>query len=194
MTDRELMQQALEALEEINKLSIGENAICLPAEIDGAMDALRERLAQPVQEPVAWTPVSTAMPKPGVIVLACYKNSHDNVRRIRAKWVPAKTQEAYGDDEWGEYDEEADTYWTPEGWYECIDNWDEYSSVFVHEQITHWMPMPADPYTIPPRRQWVGLTEDEIALICGECAASAYHADDISYARAIEAKLREKNA
>jgi len=50
MTDRELMQQALEALEEINKLSIGENAICLPAEIDGAMDALRERLAQPEQE------------------------------------------------------------------------------------------------------------------------------------------------
>ena len=44
---REAMKLALEALEEINKLSIGENAICLPAEIDGAMDALRERLAQP---------------------------------------------------------------------------------------------------------------------------------------------------
>ena len=55
MTDRELMQQALDALEEINKLSIGENAICLPAEIDGALDALRERLAQPEQEPVAHT-------------------------------------------------------------------------------------------------------------------------------------------
>ena len=49
MTDRELFTQALEALEEINKLSVGENAICLPAEIDGAMDALRERLAQPQQ-------------------------------------------------------------------------------------------------------------------------------------------------
>ena len=49
MTDRELMQQALEALQEINKLSVGENAIFLPAEIDGAMDALRERLAQPEQ-------------------------------------------------------------------------------------------------------------------------------------------------
>ena len=54
MTDREAMQQALDALEEINKLSIGENAICLPAEIDGAMDALRGRLAQPEQEPVAY--------------------------------------------------------------------------------------------------------------------------------------------
>lgn len=37
---------ALEALEEINKLSIGENAICLPAEIDDAMEALRQALAQ----------------------------------------------------------------------------------------------------------------------------------------------------
>jgi len=42
--DRESMQMALEALVEINKLSIGENAICLPAEIDGAMDALRQAL------------------------------------------------------------------------------------------------------------------------------------------------------
>ena len=41
-------------------------------------------------------------------------------------------------------------------------------------------------------RQWQGLTDDEIVLICGECAAS--HADDIRYARAIEAKLRDKNA
>ncbi len=40
--------------------------------------------------------------------------------------------------------------------------------------------------------QWQGLTDDEIALICGECAAS--HADDISYARAIEAKLKAKNS
>lgn len=51
-TLREAAQQALGALEEINKLSIGENAICLPAEIDGAMDALRAALAQQ-DEPVA---------------------------------------------------------------------------------------------------------------------------------------------
>jgi hypothetical protein len=40
-------QQVLDALQEINKLSIGENAICLPAEIDDAMETLRARLAQP---------------------------------------------------------------------------------------------------------------------------------------------------
>ena len=55
MTDRELMQQALETLEEINELSVGENAICLPAEIDTAMDALRDRLAQPERQWVGLT-------------------------------------------------------------------------------------------------------------------------------------------
>ena len=44
--------------------------------------------------------------------------------------------------------------------------------------------------TASPRR-WQKLTDEEIVLICGECAAS--HADDLRYARAIEAKLQEKN-
>ncbi len=49
-------------------------------------------------------------------------------------------------------------------------------------------------YTHPqPKRELVGLTEDEIALLCGECAASAHNWNDISFARAIEAKLKEKN-
>lgn len=40
------MKLALEALEEINKLSIGENAICLPAEIDAAMEALSQSIKE----------------------------------------------------------------------------------------------------------------------------------------------------
>jgi hypothetical protein len=39
--------QLLVALQELNRLSIGENAICLPAEIDDAMEVLEARLAQP---------------------------------------------------------------------------------------------------------------------------------------------------
>ena len=52
---KEAMKLALEALKEINKLSIGEKAICLPAEIDTAMDAIKQALEQPEPEPVAWT-------------------------------------------------------------------------------------------------------------------------------------------
>jgi len=47
----EAMKQALEVLEQINKLSIGENAIALPGEIDAAMDNLRAAIEQ---APVAW--------------------------------------------------------------------------------------------------------------------------------------------
>jgi hypothetical protein len=45
----EAMKQALEVLEQINQLSIGENAIALPGEIDAAMDNLRAAIEQPRQ-------------------------------------------------------------------------------------------------------------------------------------------------
>ena len=44
----------------------------------------------------------------------------------------------------------------------------------------------------PQKREWVGLTDDEIADIANSCRwSNTYHAD---FARAIEAKLREKNS
>ena len=54
-------------------------------------------------------------------------------------------------------------------------------------------------YTTPPpvaephKRTWMGLTDEEIVLIVAECAASHQHTD-IHFARAIEAKLKEKNS
>jgi hypothetical protein len=47
------MKQALEVLEQINQLSIGENAIALPGEIDAAMDNLRAAIEQG-EKPMAW--------------------------------------------------------------------------------------------------------------------------------------------
>ena len=40
------MKQALEALVELNEVSKGPSAVCLPAEIDTAMDALRQAIAE----------------------------------------------------------------------------------------------------------------------------------------------------
>jgi hypothetical protein len=45
-------------------------------------------------------------------------------------------------------------------------------------------------YTTPPQRK--PLTEDEIVLISADCAATHQHTD-IHFARAIEARLKEKN-
>jgi hypothetical protein len=42
------------------------------------------------------------------------------------------------------------------------------------------------------KRAWVGLTDDEIVLIVAKCAASHQHTD-IHFAKAIEAKLKDKN-
>ena len=43
----------------------------------------------------------------------------------------------------------------------------------------------------PPQREWVGLTDEEIADIANSCRwSNTYHAD---FARAIEAKLKGKN-
>jgi hypothetical protein len=44
----------------------------------------------------------------------------------------------------------------------------------------------------PTQRPLIGLTEDEIVLISADCAATHQHTD-IHFARAIEAKLKEKN-
>jgi hypothetical protein len=49
----EVMRQALEVLEQINQLSVGENALALPGEIDGAMDNLRAAIEQ-AEKPMAW--------------------------------------------------------------------------------------------------------------------------------------------
>ena len=48
MTDREIMQQALEALKKCRYRSLADEIV------DPAITALNERLAQPEQEPVAW--------------------------------------------------------------------------------------------------------------------------------------------
>ena len=50
------------------------------------------------------------------------------------------------DDLASEYDEETDTFYWPAGWYELVNNWDDYASIAVHEgEVTHWHAMPECP-------------------------------------------------
>lgn len=115
------------------------------AMVRDAIDALRRAL-DAGDGMGGWIACADRMPTPGVTVLAYYRNEFGNGRRIRAQWVPAKTREGDGelDDLDLVYDEDADTCYWPEGWYECIDNWGDYSSVVVTEgEVTHWHPMPA---------------------------------------------------
>ena len=96
------------------------------------------------QVPVA---VSERLPRPSVKVLAHYFNGLGKERTICAIWVPAKTRsDSYGDDDFTEYDEESDTFYWPEGWYETIENWDDLGYVKVDEgEVIYWQPIPKLP-------------------------------------------------
>lgn len=51
------------------------------------------------------------------------------------------TWDLYGTN--AEYDEEADAYIVPEGWWERVLYGEEFSA--VDDFVTHWMPMPEPP-------------------------------------------------
>lgn len=120
-----------------------------------ACEALRARLAKYEDgdgRPLlpAWNLSAAVLPACGKPVLAYYLNSHGKGRRIRAEYVKSWTVQVDDlsdpDTECVDYSEQDDAYYIREGWYELIDNWDEYSRIAVHEGvITHWQELTPAP-------------------------------------------------
>ena len=125
---REAMKMALEALESD---PISHAGLVSKKQ---AITALRQAL-ETEQEPVAWQPIESA-PKTGRKVILFYKNRLNVGRTVIARWLTdEQATEIDGDDVGLEG-----------GWYECIDNWDDYTEVAIHEgEPSHWMPLPAPP-------------------------------------------------
>lgn len=48
-------------------------------------------------------------------------------------------------------------------------------------------------YTSPQRREWVGLTDDQVSAIADQHPVEGFDPSIMAFARAIEAKLKEKN-
>ncbi len=94
-----------------------------------------------------WQPIETA-PK-GNAVLIYYANEVGIGRIVKAIYVERFTEEADPESEDPEYNESDDTHYTLPGWYEMIDNWGDYSSVAIHHNPSHWMPLPAAPKVTP---------------------------------------------
>ena len=84
-------------------------------------------------------------PEAGVPVIALGKNGAGKVRRIRACYVPKYFMEDDDDSFSGDadYNEDNDTFYWPEGWYE----WNEMEEThwLVDFEITHWTPLPELP-------------------------------------------------
>jgi hypothetical protein len=122
-------------------------AVCAEAYNVGHEDGEAEARA-PATAAAEWISVDARLPDSGKTVLATYLNRCGKPRRIRAQYVAAKTREQnFDNDELdAEYDEASDTYYWKAGWYECIDNWPDYSHVAVCEgDVTHWTLMPDAP-------------------------------------------------
>lgn len=93
-----------------------------------------------------WISVKDQMPEPlrNVLVLID-ENSAKNQNQMVANFVPKFTEESECDD-WTDYCEKKDMHFVPEGWYANTTYIsDEYSSYFISERATHWMPLPEPP-------------------------------------------------
>ncbi|WP_312517264.1 DUF551 domain-containing protein [Massilia sp.] len=102
----------------------------------------------PEQAEPGWISADERLPDGGYC-LATYRDRAGKLRIIRAKYVRQYEVEASGDECGGqstEYNEAYDTEYLKAGWLECIDNWGEYSSVYVCEgEVTHWRRLPPLP-------------------------------------------------
>ena len=100
-----------------------------------------------------WISVNDRMPASGeVCLLACkvtYCYSGKTYRYVCDGFHADRWKEqgfnGYSEDQAIEYNEETDEYYLLEGWYERINNWDDYSSVVISDTVTHWMPLPELP-------------------------------------------------
>lgn len=124
----------------ISPLQMAQRMWELEAE-NAKLKAQIEAAAKQPAIPEGWKMVSELAPPQNTYVLA-----FDSKRVIRACFIPSFTDSDcdYDGDNY-DYRESDDTYWVPEGWYEGMEHWEEYSSVKVHREITHWMPLPAAP-------------------------------------------------
>jgi len=85
-------------------------------------------------------------PPPGLNVLIRYTNALNKTRTVRGCWFPQWFNESNGD-EYTEYYEETDEFYTPEGWYEAVetDIGMDYTSWLMECQTPRaWLPIPQD--------------------------------------------------
>ena len=93
--------------------------------------------APPTAQAEGWISVDERLPEPGTPVLLDIGKKYP----IRAMWAAKHTVQAADDDtDWGEYVEEDDMYYAPEGWYEW--NQCEENHWRVTETPRAWMPLP----------------------------------------------------
>jgi len=94
-----------------------------------------------------WQDISTA-PK-GKPVLVHYKNAMGKGRTVKARYIERFTEESNNEDSClgvDEFSEEHDASFYCEGWWEMLDNWEEYGFVKIYQGTPDkWQPLPEPP-------------------------------------------------
>ena len=125
-----LSVQAADAIEE------------LQGQIDGWIEQERKALIKSLPR---WIPVTERLPENGVhVLLSCKCGSCAYVCDGFHTEKYSKPTQFYEDID-ADYNEDTDEYYFPEGWWEVIKNWDDYSCVAIEDTVTHWMPLPEPP-------------------------------------------------
>ena len=183
MTDRELMQQALEALTVYD----GTNG---ESKRKRVLTALRERLAQPEQEidwkdqyekqkrrAEMWRDKYEAVAGPD----ECVYPAQPEQEQMKHGGRPMTLRECMEAEEPARQEQEPVAYTTGH-----CENHKQKGGCQLHNLQCGWPDCDRKPITAPQRREWVGLTRDEVLDI--------EETHPLAFYRAIEAKLREKNA
>ena len=172
MTDRETIKLALEALERSM-----EAGMMTGIKVDQAITAIRQALDH--------VPDTTKMIEPD---MGIDRGAWDDVPDA-TKWV----DELRGGDEteqepvaWSVLNKRTGKHWyTHESRYTA----QYYANEYSHRESDNTPSMVVTPlYTAPPSKPWVSLTDEEIRDIHWSKPM-----DEFSFARAIEAKSKEKN-
>jgi hypothetical protein len=176
MSDRELMQQALDALEECMGWTHSDLTVM-------AADALRARLAQP---DFIWTALSD-------------KDAAELKAAIEAEGRKPNKQPEQEPVAW---QSRMRPDWEEKGWTQWKDCTKEQANDYRKRSHLHdWVYEARALYTAPPqrecasqvhdRREWQGLTDEEMFNLWMKSPAETEKR--FAFARAVEAKLREKN-
>ncbi len=170
MTDRELMQQALEALEDAD-------TYVHAADLEPAITALRDRLAQPNEFNPDWDAMA--------VMLEEQQRMAKRIEELEAQpeqWSPKDT--AYRPGGLAQPEQEPVAYYHPRsGFY-----WAKPTSIFAPTSVdVERLPL----YTNPAQRPWQGLTPEDLAQI--ESDAFWQVGNHMAIAMAVEDRLRGRN-
>jgi len=108
---------------------------------------IQETILTALQAYEPWVSVEDRLPESGKHVLLCCEVRPSGKRYVCDGYYAGSKSITCGcsDDLDCEYDEETDEHYLPEGYYEVIKNWDDYSSIVIYDFVTHWKPLPEPP-------------------------------------------------